>query len=159
MYEPFYHPNDIALLRLSKKAKYSEFISLICLTIWNNVSSKDFENEKLIVVGWSSTEKGRESEIKQKAEVFGVNTGRCSRQFQGIVSNKQICAKGDNGVNPCPGDSGGPLMFLDKSNNESSNILVGIVSFGKWKYCAWGVWPVYTKVSKYMGWIRKNIES
>uniref|UniRef100_T1GVU8 Peptidase S1 domain-containing protein n=1 Tax=Megaselia scalaris TaxID=36166 RepID=T1GVU8_MEGSC len=105
---------------------------------------KDFENEKLIV----------------KAEVFGVNTRRYSRQFQGIVSNKQICAKGNNGVNPCPGDSGGPLILLDKSNNKSSNILVGIVSFGKGKYCAWGVWPVvYTKVSKYMGWIRKNVDS
>lgn len=65
------------------------------------------------------------------------------------LTDRHICAlKGPlHGI--CFGDSGGPLVL------RHSNELIGVVSFGL--PCAEGVPDVFTRVSKYIGWIKSQV--
>ena len=49
--------NDIALLRLGKKATYSKFIKPICLPVHPTLRNKDHAGMSLQVSGWGSTQK------------------------------------------------------------------------------------------------------
>lgn len=76
--------------------------------------------------------------------------------FNVTISRKQLCAGGEEKIDSCNGDSGGPIMIADSdSNGFSSTVyyLVGIVSHGPRK-CGTKDWPgVYTRVSAYLDWI------
>lgn len=48
--------NDIALLRLSRKAIYSDFVKPICLPAADTLRTKIYDGEKLTVAGWGKTE-------------------------------------------------------------------------------------------------------
>lgn len=53
------------------------------------------------------------------------------------------------------GDSGGPLMRGTKTD-DSQWYIEGIVSFGA--KCGTEGWPgIYTKVSKYLDWIKESV--
>ena len=70
----------------------------------------------------------------------------------------QLCAGGEAGIDSCRGDSGGPLMLIDRSiPNRPFWYCAGIVSFGP-SPCGMAGWPgVYTRVSSYTNWIANNI--
>ena len=57
----------------------------------------------------------------------------------------------------CSGDSGGPLIARTKDGAEGVMYLEGIVSFGS-SSCSGSVPGIYTRVSKYIDWIRENIK-
>lgn len=152
-------PNDIALLRLSRHVDYTDFIKPICLPEHTNVQ---FEGIKLDVAGWGKTESMSASNKKLKASVTGVSIDSCNSVYskQGInLSRKQLCAGGEIGVDSCRGDSGGPLIALDRTSRiKPYNFIVGVVSFGPTP-CGLPGWPgVYTKVSEYVDWIKRNVE-
>ena len=48
----------------------------------------------------------------------------CNVAYGGGITDAMICAGGEVGIDACQGDSGGPLY------DPSTNILVGVVSFG-----------------------------
>ena len=54
----------------------------------------------------------------------------------------------------CSGDSGGPLMVQEDEENKM--YLRGVVSFGTRK-CGKGFPGVYTDISYYIDWIRRNL--
>ena len=58
------------------------------------------------------------------------------------------------GKDSCGGDSGGPMVVRKPSGSWYQ---AGIVSFGP-KRCGIGRPGVYTKVSKYLDWIRNTLE-
>ena len=62
-----------------------------------------------------------------------------------------VCA-GSRGHATCNGDSGGPLVCPDA---DGIGKLTGIVSFGY--KCADRFPGVYTRVARYSGWIRDNL--
>ena len=78
----------------------------------------------------------------------------------------QVCAGGEKGKGSCKGDSGGGLFFRKTSagGNGKGNkevrpcFLLGIVSYGK-PTCGVGTPEVYTRVSRYVDWIRQNIRN
>lgn len=49
--------NDIALLRLSRKVKYTEFIKPICLPVDSNLRNADLSGVELDVSGWGQFDK------------------------------------------------------------------------------------------------------
>lgn len=123
------HTNDIALIRLAKPARRSDFVRPICLPIASHLKNKNYTNTKLIVAGFGRTENGMysildfinsithrtclliasQSEVKLKVEVDGFDFGECDNIYQrtGIkLSNKQLCAGGVGGRDSCTGDSG-----------------------------------------------------
>lgn len=67
------------------------------------------------------------------------------------VTDNMICARGFNGASACDGDEGGPLV--------ARNVLIGITSWRNVNaLCGHPEYPeVYTKVSKFVRWIKENI--
>ena len=60
----------------------------------------------------------------------------------------------------CSGDSGGPLVAkILNEKNEEKFTLVGIVSYGDGNFLGCGSFGAYTKVSKYLNFIRDPIHN
>ncbi|XP_055638364.1 CLIP domain-containing serine protease B4-like isoform X2 [Toxorhynchites rutilus septentrionalis] len=150
--------NDIALLHLSRKARYSETVMPICLPLGARFASKSYVLSKMFVSGWGRTETERRSRYKLFVELNGVTLEECRQQYRmANINDRQICAGGEAGKDSCKGDSGGPLMDVIMSNGQKAYYLAGVVSFGK--QCAQKDIPgVYTKVNRFSDWILENIE-
>lgn len=97
---------------------------------------------------------GSRSAIKQKLGIKVYDQERCRTKFatkKAEITPKQLCAGGDFAKDSCHGDSGGPLMKLQKVWT-----LEGVVSYGN--RCGLEDWPgVYTRVQEYMNWIRDQV--
>ncbi|XP_018568842.1 serine protease 7-like [Anoplophora glabripennis] len=146
---------DIALIRVNREIKYSDFIRPICLPLPNEASTV---GEELYVAGWGKTEFVNLNPVKLKLGVPIAERSHCVKNFKSAGVNldeTQICAGGQKGKDSCTGDSGGPLMRTAK-NDTAQWYMEGIVSFGA--NCGTEGWPgVYTKVSKYVDWIHENV--
>ena len=151
------YKHDIALLRLSRDVNFTDYIQPICLP----------ENESvpqiLHVTGWGITEYGFKSPVKLKLSLNLYDITTCSQKYRNIgvnVGAGQICAGGKRWEDACRGDSGGPLMSIERSTDGFYRwTAVGIVSFGKGNCGVWG-WPsVYTKIYDYVPWILNNIRA
>uniref|UniRef100_A0A1B0FFU3 CLIP domain-containing serine protease n=1 Tax=Glossina morsitans morsitans TaxID=37546 RepID=A0A1B0FFU3_GLOMM len=165
---PMYAPNsrnqlhDIALLRLARRVTFTDFVRPVCLPLDDNLRTASFDGIVMDVAGWGKTESGSSSTVKLKAPVQGLEPEECRRIYsrQNIhLGDKQICAGGKEGVDSCRGDSGGPLITLNKSSRIRSNyFLAGIVSFGPTP-CGLEGWPgIYTWVGKYIEWIIQTMK-
>ncbi|KAK9881048.1 hypothetical protein WA026_014392 [Henosepilachna vigintioctopunctata] len=149
--------DDIALVRLSRSVRTTNFIRPICLP---NRSFSSPVGRELFVAGWGRTEYASSSSKKLKLKVPIAESQQCLRRFRtaGVtLRNKQLCAGGQAGKDSCSGDSGGPLMGT--FNNDSAQWFVeGVVSFGA--RCGTEGWPgIYTRVSEYLDWIEQHVES
>ncbi|RZB70352.1 uncharacterized protein BDFB_004195 [Asbolus verrucosus] len=147
--------NDIAIIRLDRKAIFSDYVRPICLPPSNfNMQG----NETFTISGWGRTETEKRSSIKRKASLKYVEQARCDK-YNGRrrLSNRQICVGVGNGVDSCYGDSGGPLMLDRRTGSGFATFIVGMVSYGYGQLC--GSFPgVYTYVPPYIDWIDKEIK-
>ncbi|XP_037970484.2 trypsin, alkaline A [Plutella xylostella] len=152
------HPNytktaqddsDIALFELKESLNWSDSVQPA------NIANAGFEladNSTVQVAGWGRTKPGGiVSDTLQHVTLYTVNNEECARRFlnQYVVNDNMICAGilDVGGKDSCQGDSGGPLY--------SDKVLVGVVSWGI--VCADPFYPgVYTKVSAFADWIKKN---
>ncbi|XP_025030943.1 transmembrane protease serine 12-like isoform X2 [Python bivittatus] len=121
--------NDVALFKLVKSIKYSDYIQPICLPespLWNKSQYSCY------VSGWGDTkEKGKRKLILQEAQVDIIPLITCNQYdwYGGILTWNMLCAGSKSGrVDSCQGDSGGPLMCY--SQNDTRFYLIGITSFG-----------------------------
>lgn len=156
-----YRPNardqryDIALLRLTRDVTFTNYIKPICLP-----SNGTFP-QKLYVAGWGKTETKSESNVKLKLALPLADSEACAQKYRNAGINLgegQICAGGQRGKDSCRGDSGGPLMSVERTNDGAGRwTAVGVVSFGP-SPCGMQGWPgVYTKVVDYVPWILANL--
>lgn len=86
-----------------------------------------------------------------------VEQEQCRRIYAGRtdIQERQVCAGGELARDSCPGDSGSPLMFYNREAGKW--VAAGVVSFGLAK-CGTAGWPgVYTRVDRYLEWIRRNM--
>ncbi|KXN65109.1 putative trypsin-like serine protease precursor [Conidiobolus coronatus NRRL 28638] len=114
----------------------------------------------LTTIGWGATSSGGPASnilLEVKVPVYDYqNCARSYRQLSINVDNdKQVCAGYPEGQrDSCQGDSGGPLFVYE----NGKQILTGITSFGEG--CAWPGYPgVYTRVSNYLSWIKRTVDS
>ncbi|XP_005185522.1 serine protease easter [Musca domestica] len=165
---PLYDPNsrnqanDIALLRLERNVQFTDFISPICLPISSSLRSATFDGIVMDVAGWGKTENMSVSDLKLKASVTGQGINECRSVYMRqniILEDSQICAGGQEGIDSCRGDSGGPLISLDTTNRvRAYYFLAGVVSFGPTP-CGLEGWPgIYTRVGSFIDWITRNVE-
>ncbi|XP_050071964.1 CLIP domain-containing serine protease B9-like [Anopheles maculipalpis] len=153
-YEQMAHAHDIALVRLARSIVYTDFVQPVCLPLADFRASK--AGEVNFVTGFGRTLKGSRSVIKQKLGIKVYDHDRCREKYMtknSLITTNQICAGGEFAKDSCHGDSGGPLMKLQKVW-----YLEGIVSYGN--RCGLEDWPgVYTHVPAYMAWVRSNIKA
>ncbi|KYM76561.1 Serine protease easter [Atta colombica] len=146
---------DIALLRLSHDVPFTRYIQPICLPSNSSLGGK------LFVAGWGKTETSSASNIKLKLALPLAEKSLCDQTYvsAGVrLGLGQICAGGQRGKDSCRGDSGGPLMALERiADGTGKWTAVGVVSFGP-SPCGMQGWPgVYTKVSDFVPWILNNM--
>merc|ERR1711872_1149304 len=105
--------------------------------------------------------------IQQFVDLPIISEEKCKIKWPGISYPKQVCAGGEQGKDSCKGDSGGPLV-INKFNKrggpkrllpdsfDSAWYLYGVVSFGATR-CGNGSPGLYTRVSRYIDWIKENM--
>ncbi|KAM9853373.1 ST14 transmembrane serine protease matriptase a [Aulostomus maculatus] len=149
-YNDYTFDNDIALMELDSPLTYSDYIKPICLP----AAQHDFPAGSTVwITGWGATrEGGFAAKVLQKAQVRIINSSVCNELMGGQITSRMLCAgvlKG--GVDACQGDSGGPLS----SPSGNRMFLGGVVSWGDG--CARRNKPgIYTRVTKFRGWIKEK---
>lgn len=154
--------NDIALLRLQYDVATTDFVKPICLPRQQQLRAFNYDGIKLDVAGWGKTETVSQSNVKLKVRVDGVNIQQCSQVYNRLgvtLQTTQVCAGGERGFDSCRGDSGGPIMTVDRSGAIPYWYLVGVVSFGP-SPCGQEGWPgVYTRMGSYIDWIESKVRA
>jgi len=117
-------------------------------------------NWSSIVLGFGSMTRGDSMQRPLNfASVKEWNQRECQLKYKEAkmesvrITSNMICA-GDQETDACSGDSGGPMIYRD---SHSRWIVVGIVSFGP-TTCGNGLPGVYTRVDRYLNWIKHEME-
>ena len=147
---------DIALVHLKTPIQNAKTV---------NIASKTPKEETLSkVAGWGnmSTTSLLETDDLMEVALPIINHDMCKNSYATEnmnISDGMICAGYmDGSKDSCQGDSGGPLIV----NEKGTNVLSGVVSFGgsQAQSCGAPNFPgVYTSVSSYSEWIKKQMSS
>ncbi|KAF6110737.1 plasminogen activator, urokinase [Phyllostomus discolor] len=151
------HHNDIALLKISSNtsqcAQPSRSIQTICLPPESHDPSFGTSCE-ITGFGKENTNDYVYPERLKMTVVKLVSHEKCQQPhyYGSEVTDKMLCAADPQWkTDSCQGDSGGPLVC----SIEGRLTLTGIVSWGR--DCAMKDKPgVYTRVSRFLSWIRTN---
>ncbi|KAM9020761.1 uncharacterized protein PRD47_004353 [Ara ararauna] len=146
--------NDIALLRLETPVNLTDYVVPICLPEKRfavyELSSIKFST----VSGWGRLlDGGATSSVLMRVDLPRVKTQECEKETDLNITENMFCAGDLTGVkDSCKGDSGGPHA----TKYKNTWFLTGIVSWGKG--CAVeGSYGVYTRVSRYIEWLKKHM--
>ncbi|XP_063698476.1 trypsin-1-like [Culicoides brevitarsis] len=159
-----YGLNDIALLQFEFPIEFSSLIQPITLPPSGNIT---YLGDSVTALGWGVTAPGSQvSNHLKYAEMRVISNDDCQAEydrastFKCNVTETMLCVASSE-KNPqagaCSGDSGGPIVLTNTST------IVGIFSFSSMDTgsdCA--IKPVlldvFTRVSKYVDWIKTNVE-
>uniref|UniRef100_A0A8C5FGI9 ST14 transmembrane serine protease matriptase a n=1 Tax=Gadus morhua TaxID=8049 RepID=A0A8C5FGI9_GADMO len=150
-YNEYTYDNDIALMELSSSVPYSDHIRPICMPAAQHVFPP---GHSVWITGWGATrEGGLAATVLQKAQVRIINQTVCNNLMANQITSRMMCAGVLlGGIDACQGDSGGPLSSPSKGGRM---FLAGVVSWGDG--CARKNKPgIYTRVTKYRGWIKEK---
>ncbi|KAJ9580416.1 hypothetical protein L9F63_003940 [Diploptera punctata] len=143
------HPN------YSIATAFSDNIQPACL-----YSKEDVPKAGLKITGWGSTSKSP-SVTHFTGSVLFCSVLKCDTFYRNIkkvdkgVQDNMVCAVDPEGrQDTCGGDSGGPLQILTPESNIY--FIVGITSIGP-SVCAGETPGIYTRVSKYVDWVEKQV--
>ncbi|XP_055529572.1 transmembrane protease serine 9-like [Wyeomyia smithii] len=150
--------HDVALIRLGENVILEDHIQPICLP--HSTALRDFQPSRYIVTGWGRTDLiGKLSPVLQKGAVLPGNRFECQEWLRGLrgepqLTEGQLCLGGGNdSVDTCAGDSGGPLGYGAKLHGVRF-VQFGIVSLGT--TCGYAP-TIFTNVAYYMEWILANM--
>lgn len=166
---------DIGLIKLCQNVPLSKertHIRTICLPVEESqqIDNLEEEDQILTVAGWGYTETSTElQDVLLKTSVPYLPNINCSEKLGRIrykgeileriveIGDNQMCAGGKNQSDSCKGDSGSGLIGFAELNDRPRMFQHGIVSYGT--DCAKNkIYPaVYTRISKFIGWILDNI--
>ncbi|CAL4120555.1 unnamed protein product [Meganyctiphanes norvegica] len=147
--------DDIGLLRLSQSLDLTaKQVTPICLP---SDDSQLYLGDMAIVTGWGYTVgSGQDQVLASLLHEVELPVVQCPsfEDYGEELTSEMICAgESDGGLDACNGDSGGPLIVQENSSAPPRFVQVGIVSFGPAACKGPGV---YTRVSKYLNWIKEN---
>ncbi|XP_041362216.1 prostasin-like [Gigantopelta aegis] len=145
--------NDVALVVLWERIRYSDYISPICLPKLNR---NMVVGKSCLIAGWGDTLGTSKGTVLNQVNVPIIGDHVCSQptwygnQFLPMTT---FCAGYKNGgKDACAGDSGSPLAC----SVDGKWYVHGIASWGYG--CAEPRWPgIYTDVTVYTHWIRQSI--
>ncbi|XP_056615622.1 granzyme H-like [Triplophysa dalaica] len=137
--------NDIMLLQFNRTTKKTNSVKPISLP---NKKRDIKAKSKCSVAGWGrQTTNGSLTNRLMEVDVTVIDSKSCQKYWG--KTSRMVCAIGHGGF--CQGDSGGPLVCKDTA--------VGIVSFNEKNNCNKPTRPnVYTKISKFLPWIKAILE-
>nr|XP_037291013.1 prothrombin-like [Rhipicephalus microplus] len=164
----YFHPkfnastydNDIALLLLADRVKFTDYIQPACLGDRAAIERNEFNStdgvRKGKVTGWGQLAENGHTlpRYLQEIELPIVNQDVCRNATKYKVTDNMFCAGYAQEIvgDACQGDSGSPFVVWRKNRWY----VVGIVSWGVG--CGRkGNYGYYTKVTNYHDWIREKI--
>lgn len=165
-YNPRSFENDIAIIEFDEGVSFKTGIHPACLpSISPSFLDKTFENEGVVVTGWGATEfRGPTANHLQQGIISVVSNTECKEKFKKFnnveIGESKMCARDlRDEVDACQGDSGGPLVLFKRGDDRKYRFyLVGVVSFG-YRCAVKGFPGVYTRVTEFDDWIRKNVNA
>ena len=150
-YDELTNDYDIALFKLKQPSNFST------ISLYDDTTEVE-AGTNVTVIGWGRTNENElfNSNVLLEVDIEVQNHTLCKEQYLDVnmpITNNMICASRD-GKDSCKGDSGGPLFL--KGENATSDVLVGIVSFGLG--CAREGFPgIYASVSKAAAFINATL--
>ncbi|KAM6153165.1 kallikrein-15 [Erethizon dorsatum] len=157
-YEARSHRHDVMLLRLARPASLSPQVRPVALP-----TRCPHPGEPCRVSGWGLVSNNKpgttgspESQVTLPdtlhcANISIISQESCNKDYPGRLMDTMVCATGKGGgTDSCEGDSGGPLVCGDA--------LQGIVSWGDVPCDTTTKAGVYTKVCRYLQWIRETMK-
>lgn len=152
------HLNDIALIQIS--TTFAKDLQPCCLPRTQS-NTYPRTNTEAVVAGWgkiSTKTYNRYSSVLQHV-VMPIVDSKKSKCRQSISDKRrQICAGYDTlPIDSCSGDSGAPLLVVERHDQQGYFVAAGIVSYGN-KHCDASISSgVYTRVSFYHDWIEETL--
>lgn len=154
--------DDIALMKLSESVPYSSSVRPICMPPSSTEFTQLTQYEQATVIGWGKLKQGGVSaDHLQELTIPIVKNDVCQSWYHEMGKSiflrpTQMCAGvPEGGRDACQGDSGSPLLVMDRYNNRTT--VIGIVSAGIG--CALPKLPgLYTRVTSYLDWIEEIIK-
>ncbi|PZC86024.1 hypothetical protein B5X24_HaOG200398 [Helicoverpa armigera] len=145
--------DDVAVLRLHRPVVITDTVKPVCLPKNDDAT---YAGVNAIAAGWGTVGEGKNhSCYLQEVELPILSNEACKKAnyTPTMIGDGMLCA-GDpkTGMkDTCQGDSGGPLSA---ERNDKRHEQLGVVSWGIG--CGRPGYPgVYTRVTKYLDWIRK----
>lgn len=140
--------NDIALIAVTKEINFTEYIKPIQFSC--NYTLPD---TKVLIAGTGLTD---DVNKKLSTSVQWINSTiisneKCSKWFSSIAASN-ICTIGKQKYGACHGDSGTALI----RDANSSQLQIGILSWGARNRCELGYPSVFTRISDYIDWIEQH---
>jgi hypothetical protein len=150
-YDSMSRGHDLAVLQLNESVNATP----ICLP------SKVAEPQRFHIAGWGRLAGRYGSGPKLHSYISISNESLCKENFalyNVYLANDQFCAGDRVNEFPCFGDSGGPLMGIDKMDDGSHKMAVyGILTTDS-GFCDFRDWPaMYTSTFYYIDWIHRQI--
>ncbi|XP_047567688.1 chymotrypsinogen B-like [Lutra lutra] len=144
--------NDIALLKLATPVLLSSAVSPVCLP---GANASFPPGSICATTGWGKSQYNsyKIPNKLQQAALPLLSNADCMKFWGSKITDVMVCA-GASGVSSCSGDSGGPLVC----QNDGVWTLVGIVSWGS-SWCNPFSPGVYTRVTKFIPWVREVLEA
>jgi trypsin len=142
---------DVPLVKLNADKNRPSAGESVTVMGWGDITADDFSFEA--------------SDVLMSVDINAISNQDCNNSsgiaygeeysYNGLITDNMICAK-DEGQDSCIGDSGGPLVIQGSNVNGTTDILVGVVSWGLG--CALPDFPgVYTRVSQFYDWIKGEV--
>ncbi|XP_055915547.1 serine protease grass-like [Eupeodes corollae] len=156
-YNPSRFSDDIGMLRLVRNVEIASNVKPICLPV--TPASRQVNLNRMIISGWGRVESGVKANVLQKASVPIKTIDYCQQVHTVLrLTQKQLCAGGENEIDTCKGDSGGPLFYPAPYKKALRYIQYGIVSAGS-VLCGSNYPGIYVRVEAYLPWIASNMIS
>ncbi|XP_069741458.1 neurotrypsin [Narcine bancroftii] len=154
-YKPDSNDNDLALVRMKGREEhcvtFNQYTSPVCLPGRKEMRRRN--RQSCYITGWGDTGRSYSRTLLQGAVPL-LPKAICQTRYRSKFTARMICAGNlseHKRVDSCQGDSGGPLVC---QRIEGRWVIFGVTSWGYG--CGRKDSPgVYTKVSKFVNWIKK----
>lgn len=98
--------NDIALVRLTRRVQFTDFVKPICLQQDKSLTTTELLGQTLVVTGFGQTEEYKNSNEKLHVSINVVENEQCNKIFSAEgrrLGDSQICAGGNYNQDSCKG--------------------------------------------------------
>ncbi|XP_077579108.1 mannan-binding lectin serine protease 1-like [Stigmatopora nigra] len=157
-FRPADFDNDIALVRLAVKVELGAAVRPICLPSPQGDDPAAPPDTLGAVAGWGAAGPEGAPDLLRFARLPVVAQDECRGSYAAggyNVTDNMFCAGfRQGGSDTCPGDSGGAFAVADPATGRWAAL--GLVSWAGPEECgARRVYGVYTRVDRYLDWIRR----
>jgi hypothetical protein len=137
---------DIALVRL-QQATVAPPITLV------GPGFADPVGARATVAGWGMLDERRDTEVLMKAELPVVDDNVCRSVFGALYDGNTLTCAGGEGRQPCPGDSGGPLL-IDTAGRQ---LQIANTTAGQPCNPASRSYTIFTSIGAHRSWIQRTL--